>query len=56
MVGNLSDRRVKAKRKTGRYGDGGGLYLQVSRWGSKAWVYRYQLHGRSHEMGLGPIP
>ena len=56
MAGNLSIKRVNAKKKTGRYGDGNGLYLQVSKWKSKAWVFRYQLHGRSHEMGLGPYP
>jgi integrase len=30
-----------------------GLYLQVSVWGSKAWVFRYDVAGRVREMGLG---
>nr|WP_247897135.1 site-specific integrase [Azospirillum argentinense] len=34
--------------------DGHGLYLQVTETG-KSWVYRYTLHGRSREMGLGPF-
>ena len=38
----------------GMYPDGGGLYLQVSRFGTKSWIYRYQLDQRSREMGLGP--
>jgi integrase len=41
--------------KPGRYSDGGGLYLQVSRTGTKAWILRFMLGGRSREMGLGPI-
>ena len=36
-----------------RLGDGGGLYLQVSSGGSKSWLFRFMLEGRSREMGLG---
>lgn len=36
------------------YADGGGLYLQVSRSGTKSWIFRYSLNGREREMGLGP--
>jgi integrase len=38
----------------GRYGDGGGLYLLIRAPETKFWVFRYRLHGRSREMGLGP--
>jgi hypothetical protein len=34
--------------------DGGGLYLRVSATGSKAWVFRFQLAGRRHDMGSDP--
>lgn len=37
----------------GYHPDGAGLYLQVSPTGSKSWVFRYTLNGRSREMGLG---
>lgn len=37
------------------YADGGGLYLQVSRSGSKSWIFRYAMEGREREMGLGPL-
>ena len=37
----------------GRHPDGRGLYLQVSPGGGRSWLYRYQLHGREHFMGLG---
>jgi hypothetical protein len=36
MAGNLSARRVASLKKTGRYGDGDGLYLSISKWKSKS--------------------
>jgi integrase len=39
--------------KPGRYGDGGGLWLQVGPTGGKSWLLRYQRHGKAHWMGLG---
>lgn len=44
----------KAKEK-GLYGDGGGLYLQVSAIGTKSWLLRFRLHGRRRDMGLGAL-
>jgi integrase len=42
-----------AKSKTrGHFGDGGGLYLQVTQ-GGASWVFRYRANGRLREMGLG---
>ncbi|MRV70494.1 DUF4102 domain-containing protein [Duganella sp. FT92W] len=46
---------VNAKKAPGYYGDGGGLYLQVSPTGSKSWIFRYMLLGRAREMGLGSV-
>lgn len=40
----------------GKYADGGGLYLYKRRDGGAQWVFRYTLHGRRHEMGLGRFP
>lgn len=37
------------------YADGGGLYLQISRSGTKSWIFRFALEGREREMGLGPL-
>jgi integrase len=51
----LTALKVSKTKKPGRYCDGGGLYLQVSRSHSKAWLFRFMLNGRSREMGLGPI-
>lgn len=47
---------VQRASERGMYADGGGLYLQVSKSGSKSWIFRYQLDRRSREMGLGPFP
>lgn len=51
----LTARTVAAIREPGRYGDGGGLWLQVSRSGSKSWLFRYMHHGRARAMGLGAV-
>jgi integrase len=54
-LNRLTARTVATKDKRGRYADGGGLFLQVSKWGTKAWIFRYQRDGRERHMGLGPL-
>lgn len=51
----LSALAVANAKSKGLYHDGGGLYLQVSASGAKSWIYRYSLHGRAREMGLGSL-
>src|SRR5262249_48759647 len=54
----LSPRRIVKLNDVGRYADGGGLYLQVSRVvkrTTKAWIFRYMLDGRARHMGIGSI-
>ena len=51
----LTVRGVAAESRPGMYSDGGGLYLAIARGGSKSWIYRFMLHGRSRDMGLGGI-
>jgi Arm DNA-binding domain len=51
----LTALKVVKLNKPGRYGDGGGLVLQVSKWGTKAWPFRYERDGRERQMGLGPL-
>jgi integrase len=46
---------VKNKNKSGYYGDGNGLYLQVTASGAKSWIFRFKLNKRQREMGLGSI-
>lgn len=47
---------VKAKKASGRYADGGGLYLYVRPDGSKTWVFRWRdrITGKLRDKGLGP--
>jgi integrase len=57
-VNKLSAVKVNKLSKPGRYGDGGGLWLQVSQVGkgiTKSWLFRYMLHGKARQMGLGPL-
>jgi hypothetical protein len=42
----------KTDLKPGLYGDGGGLYLQVSDYETKAGEFRYMIAGRARKMGL----
>ena len=52
----LSATRVKALRAPGRYSDGDGLHLFVSRRGGKSWVLRITVGGRRRDIGLGGYP
>ena len=42
-------------RRPVRFGDGDGLYLQVAPGNTKSWLFRFTLHGKAREMGLGPV-
>src|SRR5688572_9556112 len=61
MAGTLTAAAVRAARQPGgkarpvRFGDGGGLYLQVAAGNTKSWLFRYTLAGKAREMGLGPV-
>lgn len=51
----LTVRKVERGTKPGRYGDGQGLWLQVSPTGVKSWLFRYERNGTEKWMGLGPL-
>lgn len=51
----LTAKQVEKQAEPGRYGDGGGLYLQVLPSGAKTWVFRFMLNKRAREMGLGGV-
>jgi integrase len=67
IVGRLTARKVStAKPKAGRpalvIGDGGGLWLQITRGEGensehirRSWTFRYEINGRRREMGLGAL-
>ena len=52
----LSATRVKTLKEPGRYSDGGGLHLFVSKAGRKSWVLRITIDGRRRDIGLGGYP
>lgn len=51
--GKLKAKQVEQLSERGLYGDGGGLYLQVAKGGSKSWLFRFKRDGRSRWHGLG---
>jgi hypothetical protein len=55
QVDRLSAILVKSLSSPGYYGDGNGLWLQVSSSGSKSWIFRFSNAGKRREMGLGPL-
>jgi integrase len=55
LIEKLSSLEVSKKTKPGYYGDGAGLWLQVSLSGTKSWIFRYTFAGKQREMGLGPF-
>jgi hypothetical protein len=54
-VNKLSVVLINKLSSPGYYGDGGGLWLLVSKSSSKSWVFRFTLAGRRREMGLGGL-
>src|SRR5262245_7778210 len=54
-IGRLTALKVDRARRPGMYADGGGLYLRVTQSGTKNWVFRFMLNGRTRWMGMGPL-
>lgn len=53
MAKKITKLEVDAFDKRGRLLVSEGLYLQVSKWGTKSWEFRFTLDGRTRSMGLG---
>src|SRR5262245_20661360 len=53
--GVLTALKVERANKPGMYADGRGLYLRITKAGTKNWVYRFTLNGRPRWMGLRPL-
>jgi Arm DNA-binding domain len=49
----LSQTRADKVKAPGRYGDGRGLYLQITGAENRSWIFRYEINGRERMMGLG---
>lgn len=54
-IGKLTALKVEKTKEPGMYADGGGLYLRVTKEGTRNWVFRFMLNGRARWMGLGPL-
>jgi integrase len=52
----LTDLRVKKCKSGKTLSDGGGLYLQTRKSGTKDWFYRYEYLGKGRKKGLGSYP
>jgi hypothetical protein len=54
-LNKLSLADIRNATEPGRYGDGGGLWLQISPSKTQSWLFRYTLDSRAREMGLGAV-
>lgn len=56
-IEKLTAIKVTKEKRPGYYGDGGGLLLQISKTGTKSWVFRFTSPetGKAREMGLGSL-
>lgn len=52
-LNRLSARQISAFKQSGRYADGGGLYLRLSPAGARSWVFMNVTGGKRTEIGLG---
>src|SRR5215470_5855423 len=55
IVGRLTVLDAEKATQAGMYADGAGLYLRVTKEGTKSWVFRFMLNGPPRWMGLGPF-
>ena len=51
-MGKLTAKQVESLGP-GMHNDGGGLYLQVGTGAARSWIYRFKLHNRQRDLGLG---
>src|SRR5262245_24365366 len=52
----LSALKVHRLKAPGYHADGGNLYFRVADGGTRGWIFRFAMHGRTRDMGLGPYP
>ena len=51
-IGKLNALQIGRKLKPGLHADGAGLYLKVTKAGTKSWVFRFMVRGKARAMGL----
>ena len=55
-IHRLSAPTINNKKEAGYYADGGNLYLRIAPGGTKGWIFRFALDGKTRDAGLGPYP
>src|SRR5262249_54227216 len=55
-MSKLTAKKIANLDKRGQYGDGKGLWLQLSAFNTRSWLLRYMVAGKARSMGLGPYP
>uniref|UniRef100_UPI0035D00BE1 Arm DNA-binding domain-containing protein n=1 Tax=Bartonella sp. AP285QHHD TaxID=3243483 RepID=UPI0035D00BE1 len=55
LMNRLKSQGLSATLGAGKYNDGAGLLLHKRKDGGAQWLYRYTIHGRRREMGLGAL-
>jgi hypothetical protein len=55
VLAKLTVKAVVNLKRPGRHADGYGLYLTITKAGTKSYTFLYRRAGRSHEMGLGSV-
>jgi hypothetical protein len=55
-IGRLSALKVQNFKEPGYYADGGNLYFRVADGGTRGWIFRFRLNGRTRDAGLGSYP
>jgi len=55
-ISKLSAIKVRSVTRPGMCGDGAGLWLQVSKSGSKSSIFRCDFFGQRHEIGACSVP
>jgi hypothetical protein len=51
IIGKLKALNVAREKRPGLYGDGGGLYLHITKRGSKSWIFRFWIAERDAATG-----
>jgi integrase len=54
-IERLTEIKIRGLIAPGHYPDGGGLYLQISKAGTRSWVWRFRFAGKVREAGLGSL-
>jgi len=51
----LTDTKVKAVKTSGKYFDGDGLFVEVTKSGSKLWRLKYRIAGAEKLLAIGGV-